>query len=69
MSERQLFDLTGNNSENPTLDVPSRYVFSRSHHLFASGRHNIHLLGFFASGHIRFKEKILDTLKMLQMCT
>lgn len=29
MSERQLLDLTGNNSENPTLDVPSRYVFSR----------------------------------------
>ena len=29
MSERQLLNLTGNNSENPTLDVPSRYVFSR----------------------------------------
>lgn len=29
MSERQLLDLTGNNSENPTLDVPSRYVFSK----------------------------------------
>ncbi len=29
MSERQLLDLTGNSSENPTLDVPSRYVFSR----------------------------------------
>ena len=29
MSERQLLDLTGNHSENPTLDVPSRYVFSR----------------------------------------
>lgn len=28
MSERQLLDLTGNHSENPTLDVPSRYVFS-----------------------------------------
>lgn len=29
MSEGQLLDLTGNHSENPTLDVPSRYVFSR----------------------------------------
>lgn len=29
MSERQLLDLTGNHSENPTLDVPSRYVFAR----------------------------------------
>jgi len=29
MSERQLLDMTGNNSENPTLDVPSRYVFTR----------------------------------------
>jgi tRNA(Arg) A34 adenosine deaminase TadA len=29
MSERQLLDLTGNHTENPTLDVPSRYVFSR----------------------------------------
>jgi tRNA(Arg) A34 adenosine deaminase TadA len=29
MSERQLLDLTGNSSDNPTLDVPSRYVFSR----------------------------------------
>jgi tRNA(Arg) A34 adenosine deaminase TadA len=29
MSERQLQDLTGNHTENPTLDVPSRYVFSR----------------------------------------
>ncbi|MFQ3199084.1 MAG: tRNA(Arg) A34 adenosine deaminase TadA [Paraglaciecola sp.] len=29
MSERQLLDLTGNHGENPTLDVPSRYVFSR----------------------------------------
>ncbi len=28
MSERQLLDLTGNHSENPTLDVPSRYVFA-----------------------------------------
>jgi tRNA(Arg) A34 adenosine deaminase TadA len=27
ISERQLLDLTGNHSENPTLDVPSRYVF------------------------------------------
>lgn len=27
ISERQLLDFTGNNSENPTLDVPSRYVF------------------------------------------
>ena len=30
ISERQLLDLTGNNSENPTLDVPSRYVFDHS---------------------------------------
>ena len=29
MSERQLLDMTGNSSENPTLDVPCRYVFSR----------------------------------------
>ncbi|GBL05244.1 nucleoside deaminase [Glaciecola sp. KUL10] len=29
MSERQLLDLTGNHDENPTLDVPSRYVFSK----------------------------------------
>jgi tRNA(Arg) A34 adenosine deaminase TadA len=29
MSERQLLNLTGNHTENPTLDVPSRYVFSR----------------------------------------
>ncbi|MEP4890086.1 MAG: nucleoside deaminase [Aliiglaciecola sp.] len=29
ISERQLLDLTGNHSENPTLDVPSRYVFDR----------------------------------------
>jgi tRNA(Arg) A34 adenosine deaminase TadA len=29
MSERQLLDLTGNHSENPTLDVPSRYVFAK----------------------------------------
>lgn len=29
MSERQLLDLTGNSSDNPTLDVPCRYVFSR----------------------------------------
>jgi tRNA(Arg) A34 adenosine deaminase TadA len=29
MSERQLLDLTGNHRENPTLDVPSRYIFSR----------------------------------------
>lgn len=29
MSERQLLDFTGNHSENPTLDIPSRYVFSR----------------------------------------
>ena len=30
MSERQLLDFTGNNSENPTLDIPSRYVFEHS---------------------------------------
>ncbi|MEH6516739.1 MAG: nucleoside deaminase [Halioglobus sp.] len=29
MSERQLLDMTGSSTENPTLDVPSRYVFSR----------------------------------------
>ncbi|MFT5578766.1 MAG: tRNA(Arg) A34 adenosine deaminase TadA [Paraglaciecola psychrophila] len=29
MSEEQLLDLTGNSTKNPTLDVPSRYVFSR----------------------------------------
>jgi tRNA(Arg) A34 adenosine deaminase TadA len=29
MSEHQLLDLTGNHRENPTLDVPSRYIFSR----------------------------------------
>lgn len=28
MSERQLLDLTGNSSENPTMDIPSRYVFA-----------------------------------------
>jgi tRNA(Arg) A34 adenosine deaminase TadA len=27
MSERQLLDCTGNHQENPTLDVPCRYVF------------------------------------------
>lgn len=27
ISERQLLDMTGNHSENPTLAVPSRYVF------------------------------------------
>lgn len=27
ISERQLLSLTGNHAENPTLDVPSRYVF------------------------------------------
>jgi tRNA(Arg) A34 adenosine deaminase TadA len=30
MSERQLLDLTGKHSENPTLNIPSRYVFSHS---------------------------------------
>ncbi len=30
MSERQLLDYTGAHSENPTLDIPSRYVFERS---------------------------------------
>lgn len=30
MSERQLLDLTGNNAQNPTLDIPARYVFSKS---------------------------------------
>ncbi|MFT6957624.1 MAG: tRNA(Arg) A34 adenosine deaminase TadA [Halieaceae bacterium] len=29
MSERQLLDITGSSTENPTLDVPSRYIFSR----------------------------------------
>jgi tRNA(Arg) A34 adenosine deaminase TadA len=27
ISERQLLDMTGNHSENPTLAIPSRYVF------------------------------------------
>lgn len=30
MSERQLLDLTDNHSENPTLDIPCRYVFNHS---------------------------------------
>ncbi len=30
MSERQLLDFTGANSENPTMDIPSRYVFAHS---------------------------------------
>lgn len=30
MSERQLLDLTGANEENPTLDIPSRYIFEHS---------------------------------------
>ena len=30
MSERQLLQMTGNNEENPTMDVPSRYVFEHS---------------------------------------
>lgn len=30
MSERQLLDLTGAHAENPTLDVPCRYVFEHS---------------------------------------
>ncbi len=38
MSERQLLDMTGNSSENPTLDVPSRYVFSK-------GQKNIRIWG------------------------
>jgi tRNA(Arg) A34 adenosine deaminase TadA len=38
MSERQLLDLTGNSSKNPTLDVPSRYVFSK-------GQKNIRIWG------------------------
>jgi len=29
MSERRLLDLTGNHSENPTLDLPCREVFAR----------------------------------------
>ncbi len=27
ISERQLLQLTGSNEENPTMDIPSRYVF------------------------------------------
>lgn len=30
MSERQLLDLTGNHAENPTMDIPSRYIFDNS---------------------------------------
>lgn len=30
MSERQLLDYTGAQSENPTMDIPSRYVFEHS---------------------------------------
>ena len=30
MSERQLLDYTGAHSENPTMDIPSRYVFEHS---------------------------------------
>ena len=29
MSERRLLGLTGNHSENPTLDLPCREVFAR----------------------------------------
>ena len=29
MSERRLLELTGNHSENPTLDLPCRDVFAR----------------------------------------
>jgi len=30
MSERQLMEFTGSHEENPTMDVPSRYVFEHS---------------------------------------
>jgi len=30
MSEQKLLELTGNHEENPTLDIPSRYVFEHS---------------------------------------
>ena len=30
MSERQLLAMTGNHAENPTMDVPSRYIFEHS---------------------------------------
>lgn len=30
MSERQLLDYTGDSAANPTMDVPSRYVFEHS---------------------------------------
>jgi len=30
MSERQLLDYTGAHAENPTMDVPSRYIFEHS---------------------------------------
>jgi len=30
MEERRLLDLTGNSAENPTLDVPARYIFEHS---------------------------------------
>ncbi|MEP0929397.1 hypothetical protein NC974_20080 [Leptolyngbya sp. SLC-A1] len=29
IAEKQLLALTGNHAENPTLDVPCRYVFER----------------------------------------
>lgn len=28
MTEKQLFELTGDNKENPTMNIPSRYVFA-----------------------------------------
>ncbi len=30
MSERRLLELTGNHAENPTMDIPSRYIFAHS---------------------------------------
>ena len=30
MGERRLLELTGNHAENPTMDIPARYVFEHS---------------------------------------
>jgi len=30
LGERRLLELTGNHAENPTLDIPSRYIFEHS---------------------------------------
>jgi tRNA(Arg) A34 adenosine deaminase TadA len=30
MGERRLLELTGDHAENPTMDIPSRYIFEHS---------------------------------------